>query len=285
MLKNIVWVVCLVICACGHEPVATTSSVTNGDLVLGIVPVKGGELSQGQLYRMLVCKKLPNYNAQIFADQKSCRSALLAKNGGEVDFLGKQLIKHLTQDTPHLFLDPTSRASDIRVMDSSPIIPVSTKEQRDKLNTAIVIMIGIPAIGLGTTFAMFDFLEAPPLVRVALVALAALGVLVTASAIYRSVTDNATKEGISRKERKRREHFGDDAGRNPATPVKVWPQPEYSRADIITHRHLSDITSADFFRNMVSLEQEGDLRTILVSLARFFKIRVNEDALKTLGLG
>ena len=88
MLKYIVFLMC--VCACGQSPVAETKAVTNGKLVLGIVPLAGGGSEKTQRYRLLVCKKLDRYAAKDFADKSVCRSALLTKDGGEVDLVGRK---------------------------------------------------------------------------------------------------------------------------------------------------------------------------------------------------
>ena len=88
--------------ACGGGQVAKTTAVTDGGLVLGIVPLKSGDIDAYQRYRLLVCKKLPEYNAQVFADTSKCRSALLTQDGKEVDFLGKSLSTAEAADIAHL---------------------------------------------------------------------------------------------------------------------------------------------------------------------------------------
>ena len=91
MLRFFVWSSCLLLLACGNGQVAKTTSVTDGGLVLGIVPLKNGDEGAYQRYRLLLCKQLPEYNAQVFADTNKCRSALHTLGGKEVDLVGKSL--------------------------------------------------------------------------------------------------------------------------------------------------------------------------------------------------
>ena len=91
MLRLLLWTSCLAMFACGDGQVAETSSVTDGGLVMGIVPLKNGDEGDYQRYRLLVCKKLSEYNAQVFADTSKCRSALHTQEGEEVDLIGKSL--------------------------------------------------------------------------------------------------------------------------------------------------------------------------------------------------
>ena len=53
---------------------------------------------------------------------------------------------------------------------------------------------------------------------------------------------------------------------------------EYSRTDRMTSDNWDNIFATDF-QDITSLEKRGDLRAVLVAMAKFFKLKVNESAL------
>ena len=230
MLKFVVWSSCLALVACGKGDVAETSAVTNGKLVLGIVPIKGGESEQDQRYRLLICKKQSEYNEQVFADTNKCRSALLTQHGEEVDFVGDKL----DSAPPNIAHLHAKAASEARVIGLAPIA------QRNQ-----------------STRQLYS-----PLLRV----IRELSLI----SYYKDYNARA-----------RRKRSGDDGKRSYPAPVAIhfWSPNEYSRTDIITSQNWQIILTFDF-QNMVSLEKTDDLRTILVAMARFYKLKVNEDALQ-----
>ena len=54
MHKLLSSLICLAICACGQSPVAKTAAITNGEHVLGIVPLQAGSTAKDQRYRLLI---------------------------------------------------------------------------------------------------------------------------------------------------------------------------------------------------------------------------------------
>ncbi len=207
MLRFFVWSSCLLLLACGNGQVAKTTSVTNGSLVLGVVPLNNGDTGDSRRYRLLLCKHLPEYNTQVFADTSKCRSALLTQDGKEVDLIG-----WLAQPTnAHLDLD------DAKMTDRS--------------------------------------------VEIGLSPLALVGKKVNNHNHY--VLPQPT--GMSCRG---------------SSPMQIkCDVAEYSRTDLMTSQNWGNIY-ANNFRNITSLEKRGDVRAILVAMARFFTLKVNESALQ-----
>lgn len=260
MLRFVVWSSCLALIACGKGDGAQTSSVTNGKLVLGIVPIKGGESGKDQRYRLLVCKQLPEYSAQVFADTSKCRSALLAQDNKEVDLVGNKL-DSAYKDVAHLHAEVASEA---RVLGASLLYVHGS-------TTGYALLAGVSATipALGALMVSDGYKVVGKSFIFAGIALVG-GMAYLAIKSYRTNAEN-------------KERFGDDSKRNYPVPIGcggLFCISEYSRADRITHQHWQDIASLDFQNIMFSLEKEDDLRTIVVTLARFYKLKVNEDALQ-----
>lgn len=140
MLKQFVCLLSLVLCACGQSPVSETAAVTNGDLVLGIVPLEGGASAKDQRYRLLVCKKLPKYSVQALTDKSVCRSALLTQDGEEVDLVGNTL-DEAHRNILHL---PVKAAAEARVLETVPSYGLD-------VSIFTLIFIGLTASSLSLT--------------------------------------------------------------------------------------------------------------------------------------
>ena len=265
-LRYLLWSVCLILFSCGRERGAETSSVTNGDLVLGIVPIEDGESGKDQRYRMLVCKKLSEYNATIFADTSKCRSALLTQRGEEVDFVGDKL-DHTHRDIPHL---RAKSASEARVIGRSPI------DASRYRHLSIIHHAGFATIG---SLVAILGVKKMPTSKFSGSSLLVGGIVLAGASIYLGFKNYKINKAIS--DRKKR--VNDDAGRNIPVPTHrgFFPfiDPDYSRSENIAGQYWENVLSFDL-GDMVSLEKREDLRTILVALARFYKLDVNEEAFR-----
>ena len=269
MLRFFVWSSCLVLFACGDGQVAKTTSVTDGSLVMGIVPLKSGDEGDYQRYRLLLCKKLPAYNAQVFADTSKCRSALYTKEGEEVDLVGKSLdaenggIAHLD----------ANMADDVREIGLSPFALINNKAQKD-IVSLVAWVGGIGAAGAGVLAVAMGSTGYPGLALMVGGSGLILGIWSVTSLIQK-----AKKAAVE----KGNDRFGHK---------RVLPQPtgcggglfthcvpEYSRTDTMTSQNWYNIHAKDF-RNITSLEKSGDVRSILVAMAKFYKLKVNESALQ-----
>ncbi len=276
MHKLLYLLICLAMCACGQNPVAKTAAVANSKHVLGIVPLRGGATAEDQRYRLLVCKKLPAYSAAEFADQNVCRSALLTKDGQEVDLVGNKL-DGVSKDVTHLesYLAPAARE-----FGQSPL-----SEKRGS-SVASHAMIGGLSVLLGVLYQKHllsaDKVSTPPasgldsLIHVTSV-VATAGLIVFGALIVVGAVNRGIKIA---KRNERRERSGDDAGRE---YPKRTARGRISKAkliptDLIAHQHWRDISLVDF-RAVTNLEYESNLRAILVAMARFYKLKVNTDAL------
>ena len=262
MLRIVFWSSCVVLFACGREQVAETSAVTNGKLVLGIVPLKGGESEQDQRYRLLVCKMQSEYSEQVFADTSKCRSALLTPNGEEVDLVGDKL-DSAPKNIAYLH---TKAASETRAVGSYkskngyafPLLSISL------LMAAAYFVISDGGFnnGLLNNRLLNNIIYKQPLFA---------GLALTGALAYFVVKSRKFQNVYNRS--------GDDAKQNYPENPEEETHPKYSRPDRVTEQHWEAILSSDF-NDMNSLEREDDLRTILVAMARFYKLKVNEDALQ-----
>ena len=261
MLRNVALIACWVLCACGQSPVAETASVTNGKLVLGIVPIAGSADVKGQRYRLLVCKQLDSYEEKDFADKEVCRSALLTEDSKEVDLVGKKL-----DDAESARLH-TKFAPAARVLGRSPLSEISLNSMHGigtqvSLGTVAKIIVVAAAVDL-----LAEIVSVPTSISIALITISVAWLV--ASRIYVNTSI------------KYRENIGDTAGRNypiPVGHVGIFSSPLYSRTYNITHQRWQDIFSK--FSDKIRLEYYSDLRAILVAVARFYKLNINEDALK-----
>lgn len=104
MLKYIFLIMCLGLLSCGGGSTedAKELSVTNGGLVLGIVPAGNKEQDEKQRYRLMVCRRMASTASNPFANRDICRSALLTKEGGDVDLVLKG-IDPSREDTQHSY--------------------------------------------------------------------------------------------------------------------------------------------------------------------------------------
>ena len=245
----LLWVVML---SCGREPSALTASVTNGDLVLGIVPVAGGEVAKYQRYRLLVCKYLSEYSAGVFVDNSVCRSALLTTTGEEVDIVGKKYLAG--QDKVHL-----SAAVEVRLVHLSPLQYHVLYRQHAAAATVYV---------LGTIFTM-----------------GILAPIYVPLAIISNKKAEKALQGHSENEKKEKQAIGDKALRTIPSPASHTcgfhgcKVASYHNSDVITDKHWNNIFSSDFHA-MTSLRNKTDLRAIITSVADFLQLRVNENALR-----
>ena len=237
----------MVMLACGQNPNAHTTSVTNGDLALGFVPITSGGAQQRN--RLLVCKYLPEYNADMFVDSGICRSALLTTDGKEVDLIRSKFSTtfHSSQDgVEHL-----AAATEIRLIDKSPLLRSIELRSHEYRQIAAVV-------------ASLFIITIPIMIPLYF---------------------------ISRAKAKKARWPSDEAKAIGDTSQRTLPSPAYTgtsysyyhsayyHSDKITNTHWNNIFATDF-HNMTSLERKGDLRTILVSIANFLHLKVNEDALK-----
>lgn len=242
----------LVICsACGQEPSALTTSVTNGDLVLGVVPVAGGGVSglQLQRYRLLVCKYRPEYNDGVFVDSSVCRSALLTKAGEEIDIVVGN--KYEGQDGVHL-----PAAAEVRRLHRSPL-------DYYRIHRAYYAR--------SWTYGMLSILIIPAPVTVPL------------TFINEHKSMEALKGNYQNDEKERRA-VGDRAPRTIPSPASTTCsihgcQPaSFHHNDVITDKHWNDFLTSDF-NDITSVKDKTDLRDILFSVADFLQLKVNEKAL------
>ena len=275
MFRILSLLICLVMCACGQSPVAKTAAVTNSKHILGIVPLQGGAAAKDQRYRLLVCRKLPTYGAAAFADKNVCRSALLSKGGQEVDFIGNKL-DAAHKDVAHLEFE---FAPEVRELGQSPI-----GEKRGG-SVALGAVQGVLAGTMGVMFINYistiDGMRNTKLpTHMSLVRIATIGVsalLVGFGALV--VVGAVRKGGRLTKRNERRKRIGDDAGRAYPKPIKAsFYALHFGPTDLITHQHWQDISSVDF-HYATNLEYESNLLTILVAMARFYKLEINADAL------
>ena len=273
MIKKTVWLLCLLLCACGQSPVAETKSVTNGKLVLGIVPLAGGVSEKNQRYRLLVCKRLAHYTAKDFADHSVCRSALLTKDGVEVDLVGNKL------DAAHQdigSLDIAGLESEFapvaRLVEQSPIGENHKRVSRHALPASFFVGLYSALIGVFFTFVNFTG-DMPALGKTGIVMIVS-GIFVS---VVAAVAATVSKNKAAIELDKRRKSIGDSAGRNIPAPVAKYVYSLYSRTDQITNQHWQSIFTK--FNDKTSLEYESDLRAILAAIARFYKLNVNENAL------
>ena len=262
MLKQYVWLLGLVLCACGQSPISKTAAVTNGDLVLGIVPLEGGESEKDQRYRLLVCKALPEYSVQALTDKSVCRSALLTQDGEEVDLVGNKL-DEAHKDIVHL---PVKAAAEERVLET---VLRHSLEEASATATTLVGLFGGGATLIGVVATLDGF---PPGI-----VMAGLGVGLVGLSVYSGI--KSYQERKFRKERMAR--IGDEGKRTVPKPTEVglFSSNIYGHGDTLANKHLHNITSYDI-HDMASLEQKEDLRAIVVAMARFYRLRVNEAALQ-----
>ncbi len=266
MSKLLSSLICLAICACGQSPVAKTAAITNGEHVLGIVPLQAGSTAKDQRYRLLVCKKLPEYSAATFADKNVCRSALLSKSGQEVDFIGNKL-DAAHKDVTHL---ESEFASEARELGQSPLDEADGVGERVVTNGILgTLLIGTGVLDVALAISTGYTSEFPILFGTASI------VFGTGMAIV------AVHEWIKLTKRDaRRKRSGDDAGRAYPKAIKTgFFTHQFSPTAIVTHQYWHDVTSVTSFRNVTSLEDDDNLRVILKAMARFYKLKVNADAL------
>ena len=272
MSKLLSSLICLAICACGQSPVAKTAAITNGEHVLGIVPLQNGSTAKDQRYRLLVCKKLPEYSAATFADQNVCRSALLTEDGREVDFVGSKL-DAAHKDVTHL---ESEFASEARELGQSPLDEADGVGERVKMNG----ILGALLIGYGVleTALSISFSISSGHISELSILLGATGIVLGTYMVVVAVR----KGGRLTKRNERRKRSGDDAGRAYPKAIKTgFFTHQFSPTAIVTHQYWHDVTSVTSFRNVTSLEDDDNLRVILKAMARFYKlkVKVNADAL------
>ena len=275
MLKQFVCLVSLVLCACGQNPVSETAAVTNGDLVLGIVPLEGGASAKDQRYRLLVCQKLPQYSVQALTDDSVCRSALLTQDGEEVDLVGDKL-DEAHKDVLHL---PVKAAAEARVLEAVPLYGKYAYALNPEIAFSGVFNPGTALVGIGGAF-----LTTGTILMLGK-GLMLAGILTTAPGAFIVGTMGYTliKYYQEHKERKERMvRIGDEGKRINPTPVIISPggifaHATYSSGDTLADKYFDDITSYDI-HDETSLEQKEDLRAIVVALARFYQLQANEAA-------
>lgn len=82
-----------------RTPRTTLHAVSDGRLTLGVVPSKGSDGSQA--YRLLVCKKVGNFQPHMFNDNRLCRAGLVNDKGQEVVLLHNQLRRSFATKYQH----------------------------------------------------------------------------------------------------------------------------------------------------------------------------------------
>ena len=228
MLRNVALIACWVLCACGQIPVAETASVTNGKLVLGIVPIAGSADVKGQRYRLLICKHLDHYEEKYFADKEVCRSALLTEDSKEVDLVGKRL------DDAEVTRLRTDFAPAARVLGRSPLSEISLNSMygigtQASLGTVAALIVVAAAGDL-----LMDIVPVPTSISIALLTISVAGIVALCISVNTSI--NMLKSN--------RKSIGDTAGRNypiPVGHVGLFSSPLYSRTYNITHQRWQDI--------------------------------------------
>ncbi len=261
MLKQYVWLLGLVLCACGQSPISKTAAVTNGDLVLGIVPLEDGESEKDQRYRLLVCKALPEYSVQALTDKSVCRSALLTQDGEEVDLVGNKL-DEAHKDIVHL---PVKAAAEARVLE--PVVPLYT-------DTALAISLLGTVSGMSIVIGVAGMLDGYKLAGGIAVG---IGVGLIGLLVYAGI--ESYQDHKSRKERMAR--IGDKGKRTVPKSISsgLFSGSIYGHGDTLANKHFHDITSYDI-HDIASLEQKEDLRAVVVAMARSYRLKVNESSLQ-----
>ena len=276
MLRLLFMFMFLTIYACGDQkPVAETTAVTNGEHVLGIVPLQGEASEQDQRYRLLVCKALPRYSAAMFADASICRSALLTEHGQEVDFVGNKL---RDTQTNVIHLEAMS-ASAARELGQSPIAEKHRGAAKFYGLGGLVIAFGAAQM----KYFPIDFMPNSPKytlgnvlahsLRIVTIGMIGFGALAILGGVSSSINNAKSKD--------RRERIGDDAGRvyPQSSGIQRASKSKINPADLLTHQQWRNITSGDFHK-ATTLAYEDNLRIILANMAKFFKLEVNERALQ-----
>ena len=258
----------LSLCACGQSPTSGTSSVTNGDLVLGIVPLQNGESKKDQRYRLMVCKKMKSYDAEALADKNICRSALLTKSGEEIDLVGNKLAAE-HQDVVRL---PVENAAEAKMLEAVPAIAHIVKTNHIMPIAIALGVIGAAAIVGGSYIlakSRYDMIE-----KVFGVSFAGFGGALSFLA--------AKQASIAASSKARMERIGDDGERTYPKVIReaafLSANNEYSKGDTLAMKHNHEVNAYNF-NNISALEQQEDLRAILVAIARFYNLQTNEAAL------
>lgn len=265
MIKACVLLACFSLMACDFKNKEQTrnNSVTDGKLVLGLVPIKHGADGDTQRYRLLVCKKVDKYTATMFTDKSVCRSGLQTKDGREVDFTGAKLA-----DPSLVHLD-AEKAAEVRELGFPPI-ELSNQVINKRVAKVGSVLTG--AITGATALLAFSAKAQKEMPFVIIFgAIAAGSGLVTLYFAKEALTDVDTKDQVLPKIQSR------------ACPVSggIFARvcaPVFNRADTITSEQWNNINAQDF-SHVESLEQSGDIRLILVSMAKTFQLKLNEDSL------
>ena len=279
MVKSLILLICLAVCACGESPETQTASLTNGELVLGLVPLRGGTSAKDQRYRLLVCQKLPvhTYSAEVFADQSICRSALLTEDGQEVDLVGNKIAAAHKDKVIYMDAPP---ASEVREFSLSP----ASEGRSRRAGLAIVsgtlaTGVGMFAIGLAnegkklgyrSTSGFEKFLQFS--VVGAGAACIFLGVLVTYVGI------KIAKMNAKRKDR--RERIGDEVERHyPKTRGHYrYRRTIFTQEELVAQQYWRGLGTVDF-RKMTDVKYESNLRAIIDAMSKFYRLKTNESAL------
>ena len=267
MYKVCVLLTCFALLACDfvNKEQAKNTSVTDGKLVLGIVPIKNGANGDIQRYRLLVCKRLPKYNAKMFTDKSICRSGLQTKDGREVDLTGTKLAN------PALAHLDVEKAAEVRKLGFSPI-DLSNQVANKRHAKVGVVLMGILTVG---SIALTKVIAGDKLGRLAVLlsgAVAASSGLLTLYFAKEAGADVDTEGRVLPRVQ----------SRACSTSGGLFPKycaPVFNRADTITSEQWNNINSQDF-SDAESLEHSEDVRLILTAMAKTFQLKINEDSLR-----
>ena len=266
MIKACVLLACFSLMACDFKNKEQTrnNSVTDGKLVLGLVPIKNGANGDTQRYRLLVCKKQPKYTATMFADKSICRSGLQTNDGREVDFTGTKL------ENPSLVHLDAEKAAEVKKLGFSPT-DISNQVRNKHIAKVSAIAMGVITAGVAVATTYMAKVDADKVIGLVGGAITAgTGILTLYFAKEASADVNTEKQVLPK-------------AQSMSCPVSggIFPRvcaPVYNRADTITSEQWHNINTQDF-SHVESLEHSGDIRLILTSMAKTFQLKLNEDSL------